>query len=133
MSGTENKLIRQDWRVDEVVALFQLPFNDLMFRAQTIHRQFFDPNKVQVSTLLSIKTGACPEDCKYCPQSAHYDTQLEKEKLMKVEQVLEEARKAKESGASRFCMGAGWRSPHDRDMPYVLSMVKGVKALGLES
>ncbi len=133
MSGTENKLIRQDWRVDEVVALFQLPFNDLMFKAQTIHRQFFDPNKVQVSTLLSIKTGACPEDCKYCPQSAHYDTQLEKEKLMQVEQVLEEARKAKESGASRFCMGAAWRSPHDRDMPYVLSMVKGVKALGLES
>jgi biotin synthase len=125
--------IRHDWQRDEVEALFALPFNDLLFRAQSLHRQYFDPNEVQVSTLLSIKTGACPEDCAYCPQSTRYDTGLEAEKLMEVEQVLEQARAARASGASRFCMGAAWRSPKDRDMPYVVAMVKGVKELGLES
>ncbi|WP_221797824.1 biotin synthase BioB [Oceanobacter mangrovi] len=126
-------LIRHDWTLDEVQSLLQLPFNDLLFRAQTIHRQYFDPNAVQVSTLLSIKTGACPEDCKYCPQSARYDTGLEKERLMEVEAVLEKAKAAKAAGSDRFCMGAAWRSPHERDMPYVLAMVKGVKELGLET
>ena len=128
-----NHPLRHDWHHNEIKALFELPFNDLLFRAQSVHRQFFDPNQVQVSTLLSIKTGACPEDCGYCPQSNRYDTGLEQQKLMEVERVLEEARKAKDSGASRFCMGAAWRSPKKKDMPYVLDMVKGVKALGLES
>ena len=125
--------IRNDWQRKEVQALFDLPFNDLLFQAQTVHREYFDPNEVQVSTLLSIKTGACPEDCKYCPQSNRYDTGLEQEKLMEVEKVLAEARAAKDTGASRFCMGAAWRSPKKRDMPYVVAMVKGVKELGLES
>ncbi|MEH6582229.1 MAG: biotin synthase BioB [Halioglobus sp.] len=125
--------IRQDWSRREIEALFELPFNDLLFQAQTLHRQYFDPNQVQVSTLLSIKTGACPEDCAYCPQSNRYDTGLEVEKLMEVEQVLEQAKAAKATGASRFCMGAAWRSPKKRDMPYVVAMVKGVRALGLES
>lgn len=124
---------RHDWSHQEILALFALPFNDLLFRAQSVHRQHFDPNQVQVSTLLSIKTGACPEDCKYCPQSGHYNTDLEKEKLMAVEKVLEEARAAKEKGASRFCMGAAWREPTKKDMPYVLEMIKGVKSLGMES
>ncbi|MFV0276291.1 MAG: biotin synthase BioB [Parahaliea sp.] len=125
--------IRHDWSRAEVQALFDLPFNDLLFRAQSLHRQYFDPNQVQVSTLLSIKTGACPEDCKYCPQSNRYETGLEAEKLMAVEKVLEQARAAKASGATRFCMGAAWRSPRERDMPYVTAMVRGVKALGMES
>lgn len=125
--------IRHDWTVDEVLALFQLPFNDLLFRAQSVHRAFFDPNAVQVSTLLSIKTGACPEDCKYCPQSSHYNTGLEVERLMKVREVLEEAEAAKAKGASRFCMGAAWKQPRAKDMPYVIEMIKGVKALGLEA
>ncbi len=131
---TTNTLsIRHDWTHKEVQALFDLPFNDLLFRAQTVHRQYFEPNTVQVSTLLSIKTGACPEDCKYCPQSIRYDTGLESEKLMEVGKVIEEARQAKASGATRFCMGAAWRSPKKRDMPYVTAMVKGVKELGMES
>jgi len=130
---TFTQLLRHDRSHPEVLALFSLPFNDLLFRAQSVHRQFFDPNQVQVSTLLSIKTGACPEDCKYCPQSGHYNTELEKEKLMAVEKVLEEARAAKEKGASRFCMGAAWREPTKKDMPYVLEMIKGVKSLGMES
>lgn len=125
--------VRNDWTVEEVRALFELPFNDLMFQAQTVHRQYFNPNEVQVSTLLSIKTGACPEDCKYCPQSGHYNTGLEKERLMQVEKVLEKARLAKESGSTRFCMGAAWKHPADKDMPYVVDMVKQVKALGLET
>lgn len=125
--------IRNDWTRAEIAALFDLPFNDLMFQAQVVHRQHFNPNEVQISTLCSIKTGACPEDCKYCPQSARYDTGLEKERLMKVEAVLEEARAAKASGATRFCMGAAWRSPKKKDMPYVTQMVKDVKALGLET
>ena len=125
--------IRHDWTRDEVLALFALPFNDLLFRAQTVHRQYFDPNRVQVSTLLSIKTGACPEDCKYCPQSSRYDTGLEREKLLELDAVLERARAAHAQGATRFCMGAAWRSPHDRDLPHVLAMVRAVKSLGLET
>lgn len=125
--------IRHDWTVTEVNALFNLPFNDLMFEAQRVHRQHFDPNQVQVSTLLSIKTGACPEDCKYCPQSARYDTGLEKERLMEIEKVIQRAREAKQTGSTRFCMGAAWRNPKDRDMPYVIEMVKEVKKLGLET
>lgn len=125
--------LRHDWMRDEVAALFVLPFNDLLFQAQTVHRQHFNPNHVQVSTLCSIKTGACPEDCKYCPQSARYDTGLEREKLMKVDAVIEEAKAAKASGATRFCMGAAWRSPKNKDLPYVIEMVKGVKSLGLET
>lgn len=133
MSVAAAPVTRHDWTYEEVKALFELPFNDLLFRAQTVHRQYFDPNAVQVSTLLSIKTGACPEDCKYCPQSNRYDTGLEQEKLMEVEKVLAEARNAKQSGASRFCMGAAWRSPKKKDMPYVTAMVKGVKEMGLET
>jgi biotin synthase len=125
--------IRNDWSRAEVTSLFELPFSDLMFQAQSTHRAFFNPNEVQVSTLCSIKTGACPEDCAYCPQSARYDTGLEPEKLMAVEKVLEEARAAKASGATRFCMGAAWRSPKGKDMPYVATMVQGVKSLGLET
>ena len=125
--------IRHNWTVAEVETLFQQPFNDLIFQAQLAHRQHFDPNRVQVSTLLSIKTGACPEDCKYCPQSGHYNTGLEKEKLIEVRKVLEEARRAKASGATRFCMGAAWKNPPAKDMPYIMEMIKGVKDLGLES
>ena len=117
----------------EVKALFEQPFNDLLFQAQTVHRQHFDPNRVQVSTLLSIKTGACPEDCKYCPQSGHYNTGLDKEKLMEVQKVLEAAAEAKAIGSTRFCMGAAWKHPSAKDMPYVLKMVEGVKAMGLET
>ncbi len=124
---------RHNWTKSEVSALFGLPFNDLIFQAQSVHRANFNANQVQVSTLCSIKTGACPEDCAYCPQSAHFDTGLEKEKLMAVEKVLEEARAAKASGATRFCMGAAWRSPRDKDMSAVLAMVAGVKSLGMET
>lgn len=127
------QVIRHDWSRSQVLALFNLSFSDLMFQAQTVHRKNFDPNEVQISTLCSIKTGACPEDCKYCPQSARYDTGLERERLLKVEKVLEEARAAKASGATRFCMGAAWRSPKNKDMPYVTDMVSQVKALGLET
>jgi biotin synthase len=125
--------VRHNWETSEVQALFDMPFNDLLFHAQTVHRQNFDPNEVQVSTLLSIKTGACPEDCKYCPQSGHYTTELDKEKLMKVEKVLEQAKKAKEIGSTRFCMGAAWRSPTKKDMPYVIQMIEGVKSMGMET
>jgi biotin synthase len=125
--------VRCDWTHQEITALFALPFNDLLFQAQTVHRRNFNPNEVQVSTLCSIKTGACPEDCAYCPQSARYDTGLEREKLMAVEKVIEEARAAKAAGATRFCMGAAWRSPKNKDMPYVLGMVQQVKELGLET
>lgn len=124
---------RFDWTSTEIAALFALPFNDLLFRAHTVHRQNFDANDVQVSTLLSIKTGSCPEDCKYCPQSAHYNTGLSKEKLLEINKVLEQAQEAKNAGATRFCMGAAWRSPTERDMPAVLAMVRKVKALGLET
>lgn len=126
-------VVRHDWTIKEIEKLFALPFNDLMFEAQTIHRQHFNANEVQVSTLLSIKTGACPEDCKYCSQSARNKTDLEKERLLEVEKVLEAAQKAKDMGSTRFCMGAAWRNPKERDMPYVLDMIKGVKSLGMES
>ena len=133
MHASQQQEVRNDWSRDEVLALFGMPFNDLLFQAQTVHRQNFNPNEVQLSTLLSIKTGACPEDCKYCPQSARYDTGLEKEKLMQIEQVIEAAKAAKASGSSRFCMGAAWRSPHDRDIPAIEAMIKEVKSLGLET
>ncbi len=131
--AAQSSELRYNWTSDEVVALFNLPLNDLLFQAASVHRQHFDPNEVQVSTLLSIKTGACPEDCKYCPQSGHYNTDLEKEKLMEVEKVVQQAKAAKAAGASRFCMGAAWRSPSDKDMPLVVNMVKEVKAMGLET
>lgn len=121
------------WTMSQVTALFEKPFLELMFEAQQVHRQNFDPRQVQVSTLLSIKTGACPEDCKYCPQSARYKTGLEAERLMEVDQVLVSARKALQAGATRFCMGAAWKNPHERDMPYLEQMVKGVRAMGLET
>ncbi|MGE4532721.1 biotin synthase BioB [Halomonas sp.] len=125
--------LRHDWTLEEIQALFALPFNDLLFQAQRVHRAHFDPNAVQVSTLLSIKTGACPEDCKYCPQSGHYNTGLGREKLLEVEKVVEQARAARDAGASRFCMGAAWKSPRERDLEVVLEMVRRVKALGLET
>lgn len=125
--------VRHDWTLEEARQLFNLPFNDLIFLAQSIHREHFDPNEVQVSSLLSIKTGSCSEDCAYCPQSAHYDTGLGKESLLPIENVLEAARQAKLQGAGRFCMGAAWRSPNDRDIERVCTMVEGVKALGMET
>lgn len=125
--------IRHDWTREELRALFALPFPDLMFEAQRVHRLHFDPREVQISTLLSIKTGGCPEDCAYCPQSVHYDTGVAAAKLMDVADVLAEARAAKAGGASRFCMGAAWRAPKDRDLDQVCTMVSGVKALGLET
>lgn len=128
-----NPDIRHDWTREEIEALFELPFADLLFRAQTIHRKYNNPNEVQLSTLLSIKTGACAEDCKYCPQSARYDTGVENERLMPVETVIREAQKAKEAGATRFCMGAAWRSPKGRNFDNVIGMVKAVKDLGMET
>ncbi|WP_336151230.1 biotin synthase BioB [Acinetobacter ursingii] len=125
--------IRNDWSRAEIQALYEQPLLDLLFQAQQLHRQYFAANTIQVSTLLSIKTGKCPEDCKYCSQSARYDSKLEAEKRIAVEKVIQEAQKSKASGASRFCMGAAWRNPHERDMPYVLDMVREVKALGLET
>ncbi|KGT89427.1 biotin synthase [Erwinia typographi] len=121
------------WTLSQANALFEKPFLELMFEAQQVHRQHFDPRQVQVSTLLSIKTGACPEDCKYCPQSSRYKTGLSSERLMEVEAVLTSARKAKAAGSDRFCMGAAWKNPHERDMPYLEQMVKGVRAMGLET
>ena len=121
--------LRHDWQNHEIEALFQLPFNDLLYRAQTVHRQHFDPNAVQVSTLLSIKTGACPEDCKYCSQSGHYNTGLEKEKLLQLEKVLSEAEAARHNGATRFCMGAAWKHPSKKDFPLVLEAIRYSGAL----
>jgi len=126
-------LIRHDWTRDEVAALFALPFNELLHRAHTVHREHHDPNAVQVSTLLSIKTGGCPEDCAYCPQAARYDTGVAAQKLMEVDAVLARAKAAKAAGASRFCMGAAWRGPKDRDIPKVAEIVRAVKDLGLET
>ncbi len=125
--------LRHDWKAEEVEALFSLPFPELLFQAHSMHRQCFDPRKIQASTLLSIKTGACPEDCAYCPQSARHKTGLEVERLFDVEQVLASAKNAKDKGATRFCMGAGWRTPKEKDFVQVLDMVKAVKALGLET
>ena len=125
--------LRHDWSRDEIRALFALPFPELIFRAQSLHRAHFDPTEVQISTLLSIKTGGCPEDCAYCPQSVHYETGVRAEKLMETDAVLAEARAARAAGASRFCMGAAWREPKDRDLDKVCAMVEGVRALGLET
>lgn len=124
---------RHDWTRGEAAALYHLPFNDLIYRAQTVHRANFDPNRVQKSRLLSIKTGGCAEDCGYCSQSAHHPSGLKASKLMEVERVIAEARKAKDGGATRYCMGAAWREPKARDMDAVVAMIEGVKALGLET
>ncbi|MBI3561014.1 MAG: biotin synthase BioB [Gammaproteobacteria bacterium] len=124
---------RYNWRRDEIQAFFELPFADLLFQAQQVHRTYFDPNRVQVSTLLSIKTGRCPEDCAYCPQSVHFDTGLQTEALLPLDQVIDSARRAKQNGSSRFCMGAAWRSPKDKDLDQVIAMVQAVKAEGLET
>ncbi|MEF2483970.1 biotin synthase BioB [Vibrio mimicus] len=125
--------VRHNWTVAEVKALLDKPFMDLLFEAQQVHRLHHSHNHVQVSTLLSIKTGACPEDCKYCPQSAHYRTDVDKERLMEVERVLDAAQKAKNSGSTRFCMGAAWKNPKERDMPLLKEMIRGVKDMGLET
>ncbi|MFG1399672.1 biotin synthase BioB [Roseixanthobacter pseudopolyaromaticivorans] len=134
ISGTNSSVAPANaWSRAEAQRLYNLPLNDLLFEAQSVHRRHFDPNKVQMSRLLSIKTGGCPEDCGYCSQSAHAPTGLKASKLMEVERVLAEARKAKEGGATRYCMGAAWRSPKERDMDMVIAMVEGVKALGMET
>jgi biotin synthase len=126
-------VLRHDWTRAEVRALFDLPFHELVFRAAGTHRAHFDPGQVQISTLLSVKTGGCPEDCAYCPQAARYDTGLTAQKLMGLDEVLEQARAAKDAGATRFCMGAAWRAPKDRDVEKVADMVRAVNALGLET
>jgi biotin synthase len=133
LSEASDTGVRHDWSRDEVRLLFALPFNELLYRAQTVHRRHFDPSAVQVSTLLSIKTGGCPEDCGYCPQSVHYDTGLEPEALLDVEEVVTAARRARETGATRFCMGAAWRNPRGRNFERVLEMVRRVRAEGLET
>lgn len=125
--------VRHDWTKEELQALWDLPFNDLMFEAQLVHRRWFKAHEVQMSTLLSIKTGGCPEDCGYCAQSSKFDTGLKASKLMEVEKVLSEARRAKEAGATRYCMGAAWREPKDRDMDMVCAMVEGIKDMGMET
>lgn len=125
--------LKNDWTLSEVEALFALPFNDLLFQAHNTHRENFDPNQVQVSSLLNIKTGACPEDCSYCSQSSKYDTGLDREKLMEIDVVLEQAQSAKDKGATRFCMGAAWRNPTDKSLDKVIPMIQGVKAMGMET
>ena len=130
---SDDKEPRHNWTREEAEALFALPFNELIFRAQNTHRQWFDPNEVQKSTLLSIKTGGCPEDCGYCSQSAKFETGIKATKLMDVDRVLEGARRAKASGASRYCMGAAWRSPKDRDIDAIVEMIKGVREMGMET
>ena len=130
---SDDKEPRHNWTREEAEALFALPFNELIFRAQITHRQWFDPNEVQKSTLLSIKTGGCPEDCGYCSQSAKFETGIKATKLMDVDTVLEGARRAKDSGASRYCMGAAWRSPKDRDIDAIVEMIKGVREMGMET
>lgn len=125
--------VRFDWQRQEIADLFERPFADLLFDAQQVHRRQFDPNAVQVSTLLSIKTGKCPEDCAYCPQSVRFETELEPEPLMPLDEVIAAAERAKQSGASRFCMGAAWRSPKDRDLDQVVDMITAVRDLGLET
>lgn len=125
--------IRHDWTLNEIKALFSIPFNDLLFQAQTLHRKYFDPNAVQISSLLSIKTGACPEDCSYCPQSAKYETGVERERLLPIEEVKQAALNAKQNGASRFCMGAAWRNPTDKNLDKVIEMISVVKDLGMET
>ncbi len=133
MSKHQKPELRNDWSKQEITTLFDLPFNDLVFQAQSIHRQYFDPNEVQVSTLLSIKTGACPEDCGYCSQSAKNDAQLERERLLALDEVIQKAETAKKNGASRFCMGAAWRNPTDKNLDKVIDMIIAVKGIGLET
>ena len=123
----------QYWRVCQVEELYDLPFMDLVYRAAQVHREHFNPNEIQLSSLLSIKTGGCPEDCAYCPQSAHYDTGVEKQALLQIEEIVAKAKIAKERGASRFCMGAAWRGPHQRDMHNLTEIIAAVKALGMET
>lgn len=125
--------VRHDWSRTEIEALFELPFNELMFRAQIVHRRHFDPNRVQLSRLLSIKTGGCPEDCAYCPQSAEHNTDVLAGKMLAVDAILDEARRAKEGGAARFCMGAAWRNPKDRDIDDLVKVIEGVRHMGLET
>ena len=125
--------LRHDWSVEEIEALLDLPFNDLLFRAQSVHREHFDPNQVQVSTLLSIKTGACSEDCGYCSQSARNDTDLEREKLLQLEEVVAAAKEAKANGSTRFCMGAAWRNPTDKNLDRVIRMIQAVRDMGMET
>ena len=132
-AGPQSVVVRHDWSRREVEALFALPFPELLHRAASVHRQNFDPAEVQVSTLLSVKTGGCPEDCAYCPQAQRYNTGVDATKLMSTDDVLAKAKQAKLAGASRFCMGAAWRSPKDRDIPKVAEMIREVKALGLET
>jgi biotin synthase len=137
-SNTQQQLqdgspIRHDWKPEQITALFELPFNDLLHYAQSIHRQYFNPNEVQLSTLINIKTGGCSEDCSYCPQSARYNTDVEAEPLLDISGVLESAKQAKAQGASRFCMGAAWRRPKEKDFKQVLEMIEEVKGLGLET
>ncbi|WP_423064209.1 biotin synthase BioB [Candidiatus Paracoxiella cheracis] len=126
-------MLRHDWTKTEIMQFYELPFADLIYKAQTLHRENFDPNQVQISTLMNFKTGRCPEDCAYCPQSAHYNTGLQDEPLLDTEEILAVAKKAKANGASRFCMGAAWRSPPKKVMPQLKEIIKGVNALGLES
>jgi biotin synthase len=133
MQGKSNMSIKNDWTREEAVSLLTKPFNDLLFTAQQVHRENFDPNIVQLSTLMNIKTGGCPEDCAYCPQSAHYDTGVNAEKLLDLSSVLDQARAAKEKGATRFCMGAAWRQPKQKDLEKVMVMVEAVKNTGMET
>jgi biotin synthase len=133
MPENTKSILRNDWSKQEIATLFSLPFNDLLFQAQNIHRQHFDPNQVQVSTLLSIKTGACPEDCGYCSQSARNETEIERERLLPLDEVIEKAQIAKANGASRFCMGAAWRNPTDKNLDKVIDMVVAVKNIGMET
>lgn len=135
LNGAAQQLngMRPTWTLEDARTIYDSPFNDLLFQAQTVHRQNFDPNRVQLSRLLSIKTGGCPEDCGYCSQSAHHESGLKASKLMEVQRVLAEAKKARDAGATRYCMGAAWRSPKARDMDAVVAMVEGVKALGMET
>ncbi|MEB8433291.1 biotin synthase BioB [Cocleimonas sp. KMM 6892] len=125
--------VRNNWNTEEIEALFDLPFNDLMFKSHSIHREYFNPNEVQISTLLSIKTGACPEDCSYCSQSSKNDTGLERERLLPISEVVEAATEAKNNGATRFCMGAAWRNPTDKSLDHVIEMIKTVKDMGMET
>jgi biotin synthase len=127
MSGTKQ------WTMSEAEQIFYQPFNDLLFQAQSIHRQHFNPNQIQISTLLSIKTGSCPENCAYCPQSAHYQTGLQKDPLMEIDEVVDAAKRAKAAGSTRFCMGAAWRGPNQKDLDVVCDMVKAVKSVGMET
>lgn len=133
MKQNNKTLIRNDWTKEEVVSLLTQPFNDLVFKAQQTHREHFDPNQVQLSTLMNIKTGGCPEDCAYCPQSAHYKTGVNSEKLLELDDVLVQAKAAKDKGATRFCMGAAWRQPKQRDLEKVMAMVEAVKKTGMET